>query len=65
MEHEFVILENGKIKTYTRYEDIPLKFDAMIKFNPYMPPPPHSEEEHEEIDSWVPRFQELLKRGTF
>ena len=64
MKHEIIILLNGELKTYERWEDIPKKFDAVIKFNPYMPPPPHTKEDHEEIESWMPRFQELMKRGT-
>jgi hypothetical protein len=64
MKHEFVILRNGKLETYTRFEDIPKKFDNVIKFNPYMPPPPHTAEDHAEIESWIPRFRELMNRET-
>jgi len=64
MDHEFIILLNGELKTYTRYEDIPDKFDNLIKFLPRTPEPPHTHEQHEEIDSWMDRLQELLKRET-
>jgi hypothetical protein len=64
MKHEFIILVKGKLKTYTNWEDIPEKFDNVIKFNPYMPPPPHTEKEHDEIESWMPRFKELMSRET-
>ena len=37
MPHEFVILVNGKLETYTRYEDIPEEFDNVIKFLPEVP----------------------------
>jgi hypothetical protein len=30
-----------------------------------MPPPPHSKEDHDEIESWMPRFKELMSRGSF
>jgi hypothetical protein len=60
MAHEFVIIRKGKQETYTRYEDIPLDFDHVIKFIPETPPPPHTEEQHEEIESWMDRVQKLM-----
>jgi hypothetical protein len=64
MSHEFVVLLNGKLKTYTKYEDIPERFDNVIRFIPEIPEPPHTHEQHEEIDSWNERLQELMKRET-
>jgi hypothetical protein len=64
MSHEFVVLLNGKLKTYTKYEDIPERFDNVIRFIPKIPEPPHTHEQHEEIDSWNERLQELMKRET-
>lgn len=62
MAHEFVILVNGELKTYTRYEDIPEKFDNVIKFLPEIPDAPHTHEQHEEMDAWNDRLKELMKR---
>lgn len=62
MAHEFVILRNGTLETYDKYEDIPESFDNLISFVPEIPPEPHTHEQHEEIHSWGGRFQELLKR---
>jgi hypothetical protein len=64
MSHEFVVLLNGELKTYTKYEDIPERFDNVIRFIPEIPEPPHTHEQHEEIDSWNERLQELVKRET-
>ena len=64
MAHEFVVLLNGELKTYTKYEDIPERFDNVIRFIPEIPEPPHTHEQHEEIDSWNERLQELVKRET-
>jgi hypothetical protein len=64
MSHEFVVLLNGELKTYTKYEDIPERFDNVIRFIPEIPEPPHTHEQHEEIDSWNERLQELMKRET-
>ena len=64
MNNEFVILLNGELKTYTKYEDIPEKFDNVIKFAPATPKPPHTHEQHDEMDSWNDKLKELLKRET-
>ena len=64
MAHEFIILEKGKLKTYRKYEDIPQKFDNVIKFNPHIPEPPHSHSQHEEIEQWNDKLKELMKRET-
>ena len=64
MSHEFVVLLNGELKTYTKYEDIPERFDNVIRFIPEIPEPPHTHEQHKEIDSWNERLQELMKRET-
>lgn len=62
MPHEFVIKRNGILETYTKFEDIPLDFEHVIKFMPEIPPEPHTEEEHEEIEEWNDRFQMLMQR---
>ncbi len=62
MAHEFVILKNGVLETYNKYEDIPESFDNVIKFLPEIPDGPHTDEQHEEIDSWNDKLKDLLKR---
>ena len=62
MPHEFVILRNGILENYDKYEDIPKSFDNVIKFLPEIPPGPHTHEQHEEIDSWNDKLKELMKR---
>lgn len=62
MAHEFVILRNGILETYNKYEDIPEDFDNVIKFKPEIPDEPHTHEQHEEIDSWNEKLKELLKK---
>jgi hypothetical protein len=64
MPNEFVILKNNKLETFTRYEDIPEKFDNLIKFLPEIPEPPHTHEQHQELDLWNERLKELMKRET-
>jgi hypothetical protein len=60
--HEFILLIDGKQKTFRNYEDIPEKFDHVIKFLPEIPDGPHSEEQHEEIGLWNSKLQILIQR---
>ena len=62
MAHEFVLLIKGKLITFTRYEDIPDDFDNVIKFLPEIPIPPHTQEQHEEIEGWNQKLQKLMEK---
>ena len=64
MEHKFVIRINQYFLEYTNYDDIPNEFDNLISFEPVIPPEPHTEEQHEEIEKWNSRLHELMKRET-
>jgi|TARA_B110000305_G_C18980896_1_gene421593 hypothetical protein len=59
--HKFVVKKDGELFTYTRYEDIPLDFDHIIEFNPSIPPDPHTEEQHKEIEQWPSRLEKLME----
>jgi hypothetical protein len=60
--HKFVIIVDGELNTYTKYEDIPEDFDHVIEFKPEIPEPPHTEEQHEEIEQWNLRLQKLMEK---
>ena len=62
MAHEFVILVNGELVTYTNYDDIPEQFDNIIKFLPDIPDGPHSHDDHDEIPKWNERLQQLMEK---
>jgi hypothetical protein len=62
MQHEFVILKDGELKTYHNFDDIPMEFDNVIKFRPYVSEGPHTEEDHNEIDTWNDKLKELMNR---
>jgi len=64
MAHYFKILKNGKTRVYQAFEDIPESFENVIAFKPEIPPPPHTEEQHNEIDSWGEKLKDLMKRET-
>ena len=62
MAHLFLIRDGMKYLEFTKYEDIPNSFDNVIRFEPEIPPEPHTEEQHEEIEKWPGRLKELMKR---
>jgi hypothetical protein len=62
MKGVFVFLIDGKLETFTDYQEIPETFDHVIKFLPEIPEPPHSEDQHREIDMWNSCLQELVKK---
>ena len=62
MDGEFVVLIDGKLHTFTKYEDIPDVFDNLIKFKPTQLDMPHTHEEHEEMDSWNQKLQTLMEK---
>lgn len=61
---KFTILIDGKLKTYTNYNDIPSSFDNLISFEPDIPPPPHEGVEHEQIHEIGKLLTELMQRET-
>ena len=62
MAHEFVLLVKGELKAYSNYEDIPDEFDNVIKFIPKISDGPHSHDEHDEIEKWNERLQQLMEK---
>ena len=59
---EFQFIINGELITFDKYEDIPEEFEHVIKFLPDIILPPHTEEEHEELEKWNDRLQELMEK---
>jgi hypothetical protein len=61
---EFIFKRGMELITYTKWEDVPenLDFDHIIKFVPEIPPEPHTEEEHEELEQWHDRFKTLMEK---
>jgi len=64
MAHQFAILIDGKVQVFNNYDDIPETFENVIRFEPEVPPEPHTEEQHHEIEQWNNKLQQLLKRET-
>lgn len=59
--HKFVVMKDGELLTFTQYDDIPRDFDHVIEFLPEIPPEPHTQEQHEEIEQWNSKLQELME----
>ena len=62
MKGEFVIREGSAIITYEDFDEIPMEFDNLISFKPIAPEPPHIEEDHQEMETYNAKLQELMKR---
>jgi len=61
MAHRFVVMIDGELNTYDQYEQIPDQFEHVIEFRPEIPPEPHTNEQHQEIELWLPRFFRLME----
>ena len=61
MGHRFVIMQDDKLSEYTEYDQIPSEFDHVIEFAPEIPPGPHTDQQHEEIEQWQTKFERLME----
>ena len=59
---EFQYIVNGELVTYDSWENIPEEFEHVIKFIPDVPPDPHTEDEHAEMEIWNTRLQQLMEK---
>ena len=62
MKGEFVIKIGSATVTYEYFDDIPMEFDNLISFKPTAPEPPHSEEDHKEMEKYNEKLQQLMRR---
>jgi hypothetical protein len=58
----YAVLISGTIHEYDRYEDVPAEFDNLIAFEPSIPPGPHTEHQHDQINELNERLKELMRR---
>lgn len=62
MAHRFTFIDrNDNLITVDNVDLIPRDFKNIIEFIPEVPPPPHTHEQHEELDKWNIIFQELMQ----
>ena len=62
MKGIFEVRIGNDILQYEHYDDIPQVFDNLIRFEPEYPKSPHTEEDHELIETYGDRFKELMLR---
>lgn len=55
-------MKNGELETYTDFDSIPQQFEHVIEFAPTIPEPPHTPQQHQEMEQWNTRLQELVTR---
>ena len=60
---KYTVKIGEKLFDYTNVDDIPEKFDHLIKFVPTEPPEPHSQEDHDYINTFPNKFREIFKKG--
>ena len=61
MKGEYIIKSGGELMTYTDYDDIPDTFDHVIKFNPNWPESPHTQEDHDYMETFNGKLQRLME----
>jgi hypothetical protein len=54
-------MKGTELFVYDQYKDIPNDLDHVIEFLPEIPPEPHTNEEHDEIEQWHGRFLKLME----
>ena len=58
---QFDLIVDGVLRSYHRWEDLPAVFDHVTRFEPEIPLPPHTPEQHAEIESWPARLAALME----
>ena len=61
MTGEFTVMINGELVTYTNYNDIPDMFEHVIKYAPDWPRPPHTQEDHDYMETFNNKLQRLME----
>ena len=62
MQGQYVVKIDNKTFEYTDANDIPKKFDHLIKFVPKEPSEPHSQKDHDYINTFPEKFKEVFAR---
>ena len=58
----YLIMIDGKINKYTHWDQIPERFDNIIRFLPDIPPGPHTPEQHQAIEDLPNIFRRFMER---
>lgn len=60
-QDRFDLIVGGVLRSYQRWEDLPAVFDHVVRFEPAIPPAPHTPEQHAEAALWNQRLQKLME----
>jgi hypothetical protein len=52
----------SSVLTYTNLNDVPEEIGAVVSFKPDYPEPPHTEEQHNYIETFVSKLNQLMER---
>jgi hypothetical protein len=58
----YLIKDGVNYMEFHDWNDIPMEFDNLIRFEPEVPPPPHTDEQHEELEMVHNVFKEIILR---
>ena len=58
----FQVRIGKELLTYSKVSEIPTKFDNLIRFEPELPPPPHTPADHEKFAIAHQVFLQLFHR---
>jgi len=61
---KFEVLKDKKVYKFTKFSDIPESFEQVISFIPDYPKGPHTQEEHNFMETFNSKLQELLSRAS-
>ena len=62
MPDKIVVRIENHLITYNDLSDVPQEFDNLISYEPEIPEPPHTQEEHNYMDNFNNILHELLRR---
>jgi hypothetical protein len=62
MKGQFKVIVNRELLEFNDYYDIPERIDHVILFKPDYPEGPHTDEEHELIETFNDKLKDLMKR---
>jgi hypothetical protein len=57
----FDLVVAGVVRRFYRWEDIPAAFEHVVRFEPKIPPGPHTAEQHAQAALWNERLQTLME----
>ena len=60
---EYIVKIGNKLFDYTNVDDIPEKFDHLIKFVPIEPPEPHTQADHDILIHFLSSLMKYLREN--